>query len=145
MYNPNGVEKSSDYKFNYNDHFFDFVFLTSVFTHMHTDDINRYLEEISRVMKSKGRCLITFFLMNTESIELIKKKKSTQNLIYRIDNISFTKDNNIPESAIGFDEDYVKELFKKNGLNIIQPIHYGSWCGRNNFISYQDMIVAEKI
>lgn len=144
MYNPKGIGKSSDYKFNYNDSFFDFVFLTSVFTHMHTQDINRYLEEISRVMKTKGRCLITFFLMNAESIRLIENKKSTQNLIYKIDNNSYTKDNNIPESAIGFNEDYIKELFNNNELNLIQPIHYGSWCGRNSFVSYQDMIVAEK-
>ncbi len=144
MYNPKGVEKSSDYKFNYNDNFFDFVFLTSVFTHMHTQDINRYLEEISRVMKTRCRCLITFFLMNAESIALIKNKESTQNLIYKIDNNSFAKDKNIPESAIGFNEDYIKELLNKNGLNLIQPIHYGSWCGRNSFVSYQDIIVAEK-
>lgn len=144
MYNPRGIGKSSDYKFNYKDNLFDFVFLTSVFTHMHTQDINRYLEEISRVMKAKGRCLITFFLMNAESIALIKNNKSTQNLIYKIDNHSFTKDSNIPESAIGFNEDYIQELFDKNGLNIIHPIHYGSWCGRNNFISYQDIVVAEK-
>lgn len=144
-YNPNGIGKSSDYKFNYKDSFFDFVFLTSVFTHMRSTDINRYLAEISRVMKPDGRCLITFFLLNAESTSLIIKEKSTQNIIYKLDDNSFTKDKNVPEKAIGFNEDYIKELFYKNDLNIIQPIHYGSWCGRTNFVSYQDIIVAEKI
>lgn len=144
MYNPKGIEKASNYKFNYSNNYFDFVFLTSVFTHMHTEDIDRYLEEISRVMKTNGRCLITFFLMNAESIALMKNKKAIQNIIYKIDNNSYTENINIPESTIGFNEEYINELFDKNGLNIIQPIHYGSWCGRNKFTSYQDIIVAEK-
>jgi len=145
MYNPQGIVNSSNYTFEYSNDYFDFVFLTSVFTHMYAIDVERYIYEISRVMKSKARCLITMFILNDESKDNIKRSKSDQNLIYRIDNVSFTKDQEIPESAIGFDEDYIKLLFKKNGLMICDSIHYGSWCGRKNYLSYQDIIVAEKL
>jgi SAM-dependent methyltransferase len=145
MYNNKGVVQSSAYIFRYNDEFFNFVFLTSVFTHMHTKDVKHYISEISRVMKVGSRCLITFFLLNKESNQLIKESLSTQNLIYQIDDNSFTKDKNVPESALGFREEFIREEFSCNNLKIKKPIYYGSWCGRNKYKSYQDIIIAEKI
>lgn len=61
MYNPQGKYKASDYKFPYANETFDFVFLTSVFTHLLPQDMERYLSEIARVLKKNGRCFITFF------------------------------------------------------------------------------------
>jgi hypothetical protein len=75
---------------------------------------------------------------------LIENKKSTQNIKYKLDINSFTKDNNVPESAIGYKEGFIRTLFMDSGLNIVEPIHYVSWCGRKDFMSYQDIIVAEK-
>jgi len=144
MYNSGGTEKSSEYRFNYDDNMFDFVFLTSVFTHMYTSDVENYLKEITRVLKVGGRCLITFFLLNEESEKLINSRQSSQNLIYKLDNYSFTKSKEVPENAIGFSEDFIRELFVKNSLRIIEPIYYGSWRGRKSYLSYQDIIVAQK-
>jgi len=28
---------------------------------------------------------------------------------------------------------------------VIDAVHYGAWCGRSNFVSYQDMVIATKI
>ena len=145
MYNPYGLEKSSGFRFKYEDDSFDFIFLTSVFTHMYSKDINNYLSEISRVLKPGGRCLITFFLMNEKSKSLIKSGLSSQNLVHQLDDHSYIKDEIVPESAIGFNEEYIKMLFKDNFLRILYPIYYGSWCGRDEFKSYQDIIVAEKV
>ena len=145
MYNPTGKENSLEYKFKYEDNFFDFVFLTSVFTHMQIKEVSNYLKEISRVLKPGGKCLITFFLINKESLTQIKNVKSSQNLKFQIDEFSFTKDKNFPEGAIGFNEEFIKDLFKQNNLIIEKPIHYGSWCGRRDYLSYQDIIIAHKI
>jgi len=65
-YNPNGQHKASEYKFPYENESFDFIFLTSVFTHILPQDLKNYFSEISRVLKRNGRCLITFFLLNKE-------------------------------------------------------------------------------
>jgi hypothetical protein len=45
---------------------------------------------------------------------------------------------------VAFEENYIRTLYGKYGLRIMEPIHYGSWCGRRNFLSYQDIIVASK-
>ena len=65
-YNPSGRNKSSQYRFPYPDNAFDFVLLTSVFTHMMPEDVENYLSEIARVMKPNGTCFITYFIMTDE-------------------------------------------------------------------------------
>ncbi|MBU1423046.1 MAG: class I SAM-dependent methyltransferase [Bacteroidetes bacterium] len=144
MYNPRGKEISSEYNFSYESNYFDFVFLTSVFTHMYAKDVENYLGEISRVMKSGGRCLITFFLLNEESEKFIKNGDSSQNLKFQIDENSYTVNKNISESAIGYKEEYIKQLFVNKGLTVEESIYYGSWCGRKNYKSYQDIVIAIK-
>jgi SAM-dependent methyltransferase len=143
-YNPKGKHNSSEYVFIYSNDFFDFAFLTSVFTHMREDEVAQYIKEISRVLKPKGICLITFFIINNESIKLVENKKASQNLKYKIDDHSYVKDVEIPESAIGFDKEYLDGLFTMNNMKI-KNVYYGSWCGRNEYTSYQDIIVARKL
>jgi len=41
-YNPAGVARASDYRFPFADRTFDFVFLSSVFTHMFPSDVEHY-------------------------------------------------------------------------------------------------------
>ena len=142
-YNPNGNIRAKDFQFPFKDDYFDFIFLTSVFTHMLPSDLENYLSEISRVLKQSGRCLITFFLLNEESENLIRAGCSTLDFKYKIGGCLTIDDNN-PESAIAYNEDFVKGLFGKYKLKIIQPIHYGSWCKRDTFLSYQDILVATK-
>ncbi len=143
MYNPNGTMKAVEYEFPFNGEFFDFVFLTSVFTHMLPSDLEHYLSEISRVLQPKGRCLITFFILNAESEKLIKEGHSTLDFKDWVDGcLTISKDN--PELAIAYKEDFVTKLFAKYNLTIDRPIHYGSWCNRDTFLSYQDLIIATK-
>lgn len=143
-YNPEGRYKASEYKFPFEDETFDFVFLASVFTHMLPEDMKNYLSETSRVLKKGGRCFITFFLLNPESLALVDTKKSTLDFKYKVGEY-FTIDINLPEEAVGYNETLILELFEKYRLKINQSIRYGSWCGRSDFFSYQDIIIANKI
>ena len=68
-YNPNGNLSPTEFEFPYEREAFDFVFLTSVFTHMLPPEVRRYMSEVRRVLRPSGRCLMTFFLLNEESIE----------------------------------------------------------------------------
>jgi ubiquinone/menaquinone biosynthesis C-methylase UbiE len=142
-YNPHGVYQASNYKFPHEDNYFDFIFLTSVFTHMFPQDMENYLSEISRVLKKNATCFITFFLMNEESESLVRTKESTQAFLHEMDGyITTTLEN--PEAAIAFRERYIRQLFGKFGLVINDPICYGFWCGRATFVSYQDIVIAKK-
>jgi SAM-dependent methyltransferase len=145
-YNPKGKIKAAEYKFPFDNEQFNFVFLTSVFTHMFSADVDHYLSEISRVLKKNGHLFCTWFIMNQESKGLISKGKSTLKINSRID-----ADKNIlvaniqyPEDVVGFDEEQVYSLHKKHGLEIQPPIQFGNWCGRTDFVSFQDIITAIK-
>jgi SAM-dependent methyltransferase len=143
LYNREGKYKAAEYRFPFADEQFDFVVLNSVFTHMIAGEVENYLREVTRVLKIGGRCLVSFFLLNDESSALIKEDKSIVYLSEK-DGPARTLPGHKAEYAIGFDEDYVTGLYEKCGLEIRQPIFYGWWCGRSQFVSCQDQIVAFK-
>lgn len=143
-YNPAGTLKASEYVFPFENNMFDFVFLTSVFTHMFPADLENYLTEIARVMKPGGRCLITFFLFNEESMAGIESGRSALPFAKHSPDYYYTRAPADPEAAIGFDEPYVHSIFRVRGLVISEPIQYGSWCGRREYLSFQDIVVAIK-
>lgn len=143
-YNPTGTLKASNLRFPYESDKFSFVFLTSVFTHMVKDDLENYLKEVSRVLKSGGTCLITYFLLNEESCKFLENKKTAIRFQFPAEK-ALLVDKFDPESAIAFEEPYILELYKSLGLNVITPIYYGNWCeGRAGNSGFQDMIIARK-
>ena len=48
------------------------------------------------------------------------------------------------EVAVAFNEPFIRELYQRSGFRIIDPIRYGSWCGRETLVGYQDIITAKK-
>ena len=142
-YNPEGKIKASEYKLPYQDNWFDFVYLVSVFTHMLPDDMKNYLKEIFRVLKNGGHCFITYFLINENSLKFLKNNPSQDKLKYQFDGF-LSKNKEHPEAEIGYDEELIKKLYHENGFKIIEPIHYGNWTGINAK-GPQDFIIATKI
>lgn len=143
-YNPSGKHLAEKFIFPFEDESFDFVFLGSVFTHMMPREVDNYLSEISRVMKTNGKCLISYFLLNKESKRLINSKQSKIDFKYEMDNYR-TTNLRIPEDVVCYDESYILKLYEKNYLQVVKPIHYGSWSRRDDYLDYQDMILARKI
>jgi len=140
-YNPNGKINSSQYKFPYESNYFDFIFATSVFTHMLPEDVDNYFSEIKRVMKKNGKCLLTFLLLNADSLESIYEKKSKITFEQNEEKFSLVyKD--LPEHTIAFKESFVRSIYEKYGMKIKEPIQYGSWSGRDDFLSFQDLIIS---
>ncbi len=143
LYNPRGTCEASEYKFPYKNESFDFVFLYSVFTHMVAQQVENYSSEVARVLKRNGRCLITFFLLNPEVLELLEKKSSDYD--FGGDTESCCRiARHRTDFAVAYEEKFVRSLYRKVGLEILEPVHYGSWCGRQNFFSFQDVVVARK-
>jgi ubiquinone/menaquinone biosynthesis C-methylase UbiE len=143
-YNPSGKVRSQDFRFPYPDSHFDFVFLTSVFTHMLPAEVEHYMAEIARVLQPGGRSLITFFLIDAESRRLLIAGKTHQNFLY--DQRGFwTIDHEVPETAVAYNEYWMRQLFEKYGLQIVEPIRYGCWSGRQDFLSYQDLMITRKV
>ena len=141
-YNPNGKFSATEYKFPFEDESFDFIILTSVFTHMLPSDLENYLSEISRVLRPKGKCFITYFLLNDESMNLIEKGKSTFNLKYNFDDCRIETEKD-PEYVIAYKEHKIIDLYRKYNLKI-KSFNYGDWCGRVNSTDFQDIVICEK-
>ncbi len=142
-FNPTGKVTAAEYRFPYSAASFDYVFVYSVFTHMVRRDLENYTTEIARVLKPGGRCLITYFLLNEESLSSIENQTSA------IDFKPYSKESRsisleTPEFAIAYDERFITALYGQHGLTIQRPIHYGSWSNRSNPLDFQDIVVAIK-
>jgi SAM-dependent methyltransferase len=141
-YNPHGHLRSSEYVFPFESGYFDFVMLGSVFTHMPTEDAKNYLCEVHRVMRDGGRCLITYFLLNDESLDAIREKRSTLDFKHSFGNY-LAVSREIPELAMAYDENWVHDAYRHTGLAITR-VDYGYWYGRLGAVSYQDLVLAVK-
>jgi ubiquinone/menaquinone biosynthesis C-methylase UbiE len=142
-YNPSGKINAAEYRFPFESNTFDFVVLGSVFTHMLPPAVDHYLSEISRVLKPGGKSLITYFLLNSESENLIEQGKGVYKLPVKGDNYRAEKLED-PEDITALAETFVRQAYAKFHCVIADPIHYGSWCGRDKFLSFQDIVIAVK-
>jgi SAM-dependent methyltransferase len=142
-YNPKGCAKAEEYRFPFPERTFDFVLLTSVFTHMLPASAENYLREIARVLKPGGRCLITWFLLHETSRKLCTNEKSQLNFQFDFGDYRSTH-KRIPEYAVAYEEDFVISLYLRNSLVPRLPPYYGLWCGRERGVSFQDIIVATR-
>jgi SAM-dependent methyltransferase len=110
-------------------------------------DVDHYLGEIARVLRPGKFVLFTMFLLNAESERLMKEhpEKARYTFPKRYPDQHYAvMDAQRPEDAIAFDETFVRLLCDKHGLRIQEPIRYGAWCGRAEFFSGQDIVIATK-
>ena len=133
-----------DYRFPYSNEYFDQILLTSVFTHMFHEDVESYIHEIGRMLKKGKYAVMTFFIINAESEALIKEGKSGR-LSFRIPHGNcWINNQKRPNSAVAYEEDYLRVLINSAGLNIVEPILFGSWPGRKEFKRRQDILIVTK-
>jgi ubiquinone/menaquinone biosynthesis C-methylase UbiE len=103
-------------------------------------DVMNYLREIARVLKPGGGIYATFFLLNREANDLIAAGRSSHPMRYS-NGHSKVFDSSMPELAVGLDESTILPAMRSFGLTR-QDVRYGSWCGRNQYFDYQDVIYA---
>jgi SAM-dependent methyltransferase len=139
-YNPFGAHSATEYRFPYDDASFDFAILTSVLTHLLESEADHYLAETARVLRPGGRVLATFFLLNDESRRLIASGATSLGFLDPEAHVAVV-DVDVPEEAVAYDEGWVGERLAEHGLSI-QATRYGSWSGREEATSFQDLIVA---
>ena len=142
-YNPERKFAAAEYPFPFGAGEFDLVILTSVFTHMFPADMEHYLQEIGRVLKPGGKCVITFYLLNEYSRERIADGTSKRLFKHPINEVCATSKPDDPEQFIAFDEAYVRRLYEGCRLRI-DEIQYGGWSGREPAARRQDVILAHR-
>jgi len=146
FYNASGAFRASEFRFPFPDGEFDFVILTSVFTHMLRPDVEHYLSEISRVLKDGGRCFATFCLLTEHSRRVIaagKAQAGLNRLVHELPDGCLVVDPDVPEDVIAFPQQDVEQMFTAQGLPVT-AIRHGSWCGTEGAIRGQDIVIGTK-
>ena len=144
-YNPQGRISPHAFRFPYENRKFDFAFATSVFTHMFPADIAHYIREAARVLKPGGSCLFTWFILNNESLSMIGEGRSRIPMNHKLADGCRAKSARIPEKAIGIPETIVRSIYSEAGMEISEPIRFGSWCGRDGGVSFQDLVIGRRL
>jgi hypothetical protein len=108
------------------------------------DGLERYLSEIARVLTKGGRAFMTFFLLNDDSLHSIALGKVGEEFRFQhpIGSCCVTYED-APEYVVGHSEEFVLRACNRSGLRLTGPIHYGQWCGREKFLSGQDVVVVD--
>ena len=142
LYNRSGTLDAETFNFPYGDTAFDFVILTSVLTHIRSREVRHYFDEIARVLAPGGRVFATAFLLTADSRAAIERGEGEQLLRHPYGG-GFVVDPKAPEGAIGYDEAEMRAWAAASGLTVTH-IFPGSWCGRDNGLSYQDVLLLER-
>lgn len=144
-YNKNGKIKASEFVFPYEDNKFDFIFATSVFTHMLPDEVTNYLSEIHRVLKPGGKYFLTWFSIDEEAKQNIENQTANCNFIYPDEtNVALYSHKSVPEAEIGFSDAWIKDQLNKAKLGANLNVLYGNWANRKTSLSYQDIFIGQK-
>lgn len=142
LYRSEGLQ-ATDFHFPYADEQFDFVILTSVFTHMLPAEVENYLAEIYRVLKPKGRCMATFFIWNKEAARLSPSNPKFQFPHdyghYRL------MDQKVKSANVAFDAGYLESYIQQLGFRL-ENTFPGFWCGRSKVesLDFQDVVLLQK-
>jgi hypothetical protein len=92
--------------------------------------------------KNTGKAFITYFLLNPKTFQLMKEGKSHFSFKFKLDEYCYTEYRYNPEGSIAYDESFIRNLYEKHGLKIIEPIRHGSWRIDKNAKVFQDIVVS---
>lgn len=125
-YNPQGKTVASQLVFPYDDDKFDFAFAGSLYTHMIPEEVANFVAETKRVLKPGGKTLATFCLLNDRTLPIVDEGKSMPRLIYKYGDCRVRTEKD-PAHFIAHPEAWVRDLYAKAGLTIVEPIERGTW------------------
>jgi ubiquinone/menaquinone biosynthesis C-methylase UbiE len=140
LYTSKGKSAAS-FTFPYDSSFYDFVILTSVFTHMQLEEVKQYLYEMHRVMKPGGIAFVNFFIINERSNAAMVTQPTFQ---FQHDHGDyFLMDKNVKSANIAFNEKSIDRFIMKAGLTIDLK-YYGKWARFKEGVSFQDIYILRK-
>jgi len=142
-YNPFGSIAGAEFRFPYEDGSFDFVFATSLFTHLVRAETEHYLRETARVLRPGGTCLLTVFALDEQAEREMAAGRTSFDFRHPIEG-GFTTDPSQPEEAIAFAAADLREMLTAAALEVREPIHFGLWSNHSGAPAGQDIVVARR-
>lgn len=141
-YHPDGGRSASEYRFPYGDAAFDLAVATSVFTHLLEQEADHYLAECARVLAPCGRLFATFFLLDDGSRARIAAGESALSFLDPAAHVAVLRED-LPEEAVAYDIGWVRERLAIHGLELAE-LRPGTWSGREDGLSFQDVVAARR-
>lgn len=142
-YNPRGQQQAKSFAFPGENKSFDLIIVKSVFTHMRPVEVSHYLHEIDRLLTDEGCCLATFFLLNEMQQNLAQRGRNAFDFSFGDTTWRYMDANN-PEIAVAFSESHLLTMLDKAGLKLQSGIRYGTWSGRADGLSFQDILLIKR-
>jgi len=142
IYNPAGAQATIDLHLPFPDGAFDFVFMTSVVTHLCADEVRAYAREIRRVMAPDARLFVTAFMLNGPAREGLRAGRGALSFDGAAPGPELHADATKPLGAVAYEEDFLLGILLKAGLRRFRLPIYGRWSGRvTPGTSFQDINV----
>jgi SAM-dependent methyltransferase len=141
--NPQGTHTAADYPFPHETAHVDVVLLVSVLTHLLEAEAEHHLAEAARVLRPGGRILATCFILDAESRAAIAEGRSGLEFLDPDNHVAVMSED-LPEEAVAYDERWMRERLGACGLRPCEPIHRGTWSGREDGLWFEDIVVAER-
>lgn len=140
LYNSKGI-RASEFVFPYQNQAFDFVCAISVFTHLQPNETENYIRQIKRVMKPGGRAVLTFFLLDTDTLGLMENNPGGLRFKHHYPNYSLLN-HKVRAANVAYQRSYIYSLLETSGFKISKEIK-GSWCGREktHYLDFQDILL----
>ena len=145
-YWPRGTLSAQEWLNGFGERGFDVVVAKSLFTHVLADDLGVYLEGIAERLKSGGRALLTFFILSEEQARLaVSGKNRVSFLPYGEDGCCAVRSPVAPTAAVAYEQDYLMQSLQVAGFKLEgHSLLHGVWTGRQDGLSFQDIVVVEK-
>jgi SAM-dependent methyltransferase len=143
-YNPFGTVAATEFRFPYEDASFDFVFATSLFTHLVREETEHYLQEAARVVRPGGTCFLTFFLLDEHAEREVAAGRASFDFRHPLGDGGFTTDPSQPEEAIAYRVEDLRGMVAGAGLEVCGPIRFGLWSNHPGGAAGQDVVIVRR-
>lgn len=141
-YNPGGTIDPTKASFPARSASTDVCALFSVCTHLYRPDIERYLDEIRRVLRPGGVAITTWFLFDEARLPQATSSAATYPMVHVLDEVTrYTEEGN-PLRAIAYAEGAVRGMARAARLEVL-AVDRGTWAGEPGRV-FQDVVVLRR-
>lgn len=140
LYNPAGTLREGRDPLPYAGASVDFVFMTSVVTHLEAANTAFYLAEAARLLRPGGRLFVTAFLLDAINRDLAAAGRAQPPFDPGGPGPAYVSDPAHPMAAVACDHDWFLEQASASGLHLARPVAFGHWSGRRAE-NFQDICV----
>jgi SAM-dependent methyltransferase len=141
-FNPGGRYSAAEYRFAHADASVDVVLMASVLTRLLEAEAEHHLAEAARVLAPGGRVLAGVFLLDDDSRAAIAEGRAGLPFLDPGQHVAVLSEE-LPDEAVAYDTRWLQERLADGGLELA-TVQQGSWSGREDAGSFEDLVVARR-